>query len=215
MTCRVTIRSGDQNDLLFLRELLFEAGYWRTDQERPSLEKGLARLDLVYLLEGWGREWDTTVIATLESGERVGAAWYRFWNEAQHSYGYLSPEIPEIAIAVRSSYRGRGVGKQLLVSLLVIAARQGIAAVSLSVELDNAALRLYKKCGFVPAKKVENSWTMAAATGGIMPSWLEKSAHLFHTREVQVFQERGLGVLDDNKAADQPGNTAGREARNG
>jgi hypothetical protein len=48
------IRLGSPDDHPFLREMLFEAAYGRLDQERPSLETGMARPDLVYLLADWG-----------------------------------------------------------------------------------------------------------------------------------------------------------------
>jgi len=28
----------------------------------------------------------------------MGAAWYRFWGPEQHSYGYIAPQIPELAL---------------------------------------------------------------------------------------------------------------------
>jgi len=41
------IRLGSPDDLPYLREMLFETAYWQPDHECPSLETGLARLDLV------------------------------------------------------------------------------------------------------------------------------------------------------------------------
>jgi len=160
----IIISPSTLDDLSFLKEMLFEAAYWRSDQERPSLEKGLARADLVYLLEGWGRKGDTAVIAVSEDDQQVGAAWYRFWWPETHSYGYISPEIPELAIAVRAEFRGRGVGQQLLDALLQKAKSQGIKKVSLSVEIENPALNLYRKHGFQPVEKNKGDWIMVAKT---------------------------------------------------
>ena len=160
----IQIRPGASQDIHFLEEMLFEAAFWRPDQERPSLEGGLARPDLVYLLEDWGRDGDTAVIALIQKSQRVGAAWYRFWRPEQHSYGYLSPEIPEVAIAVCEAYRGLGIGYLLIGVLLKTAAEYGIEKVSLSVEVDNPALNLYKNHGFKSVRKAGNSWTMVAKT---------------------------------------------------
>ncbi len=158
---KVEIRTGEVCDLPFLREMLFEAMYWRTDQERPALEEALQRPDAVHHLVDWGlREGDTAVIAVTASGEKVGAAWYRFWDDETHSYGYISPDIPEIAIGVRVDFRGQGVGSLLMTALLKAAADQGLKKVSLSVEVDNYAQKLYRRQGFTPVEKVENSWTM-------------------------------------------------------
>jgi ribosomal-protein-alanine N-acetyltransferase len=140
--------------------MLFEAAYWRYDQEHPSLEAGLARPDLVYLFTDWGRAGDTAVIAVTEDCQRVGVAWYRFWRPEQHSYGYISPQIPELGIALQAEFRGMGIGHRLLDSLLETAASQGVERVSLSVEKDNPAIHLYRQHGFEPVEQVDNAWTM-------------------------------------------------------
>jgi len=160
----IIIRPGTAKDLPFLREMLFEAAFWRPGQKRPALEEGLARVDLSYLLHSWGRKGDTAVIAHTRDGRKVGAAWYRFWNSRQHSYGYVSPQIPELAIAVHDAYRGIGIGHLLMESLLRTAAEQGIEKVSLSVEVDNPAINFYQSHDFEAVEKVGNSWTMVAIT---------------------------------------------------
>lgn len=160
----ISIRPGTHQDIQFLQEMLFEAAFWRPDQERPSLEIGLARPDLFLLMEGWGRDGDTAVIALNQVGQRVGAAWYRFWEPEHHSYGYVSTEIPELAIAVRGNHRRIGVGHLLIDALLNTAADNGIVKVSLSVEVDNPAMKLYLGHGFKKIAQVENAWTMVAQT---------------------------------------------------
>lgn len=160
----IRIRPGNLDDLPFLREMLFEAAYWRAGQERPPVEAGLRRPDLAYLLEGWGRDGDSAVIALTQDNRRVGAAWYRFWGPEQHSYGYVSAEIPEMGIAIQPSYRGMGIGHLLTEALLQMAAEVGVAKVSLSVEIDNPAVKLYQSHGFAILNKVGNAWTMVAKT---------------------------------------------------
>lgn len=158
----IGIRLGTPGDLSFLREMLFEAAHWRPDQPRPTMEEGLSKPDLVYLLDGWGRKGDTAFIAFTPKDPQLGAAWYRFWGAEKHSYGYVAPDIPEIGIGVLKSFRGRGVGHHLITALLKEAASQGIEKVSLSVAVDNPAWRLYRSHGFKIVKQQENSWTMVA-----------------------------------------------------
>ena len=110
-----SIRPANPDDIPFLREMLFEAAYWRPDQMRPPFEEGLSRPDLSDLLKDWGRAGDTGLIAVTEDGESVGAAWYRFWWDGKHSYGYISSEIPELAIAVKAAFRRMGVGHQIVI----------------------------------------------------------------------------------------------------
>ena|GEM_PF-1775053 len=155
--CRASI-----SDLPFLEEMLFEAAFWRPSLPRPSLEVGLRRPELAKLLLGWGRRGDTALLAVSASAHSLGAAWYRFWSKDDHSYGFVSEQIPELAIGVRQEARGRGVGGLLLRELLAEAGRQGIAQVSLSVEVDNPALRLYERVGFEKIGREGNAWTMVA-----------------------------------------------------
>lgn len=147
-----------------MREMLFEAAYWRAGQERPALEEGLSRPDLVYLLANWGREGDTAVVAITKDDDLLGAAWYRFWGPRLHSYGYVAPEIPELAIAVRAEFRGQGIGSQLIEVILEVAASQSVENLSLSVEIENPALNLYLQHGFRPIQKNRGDWVMVAKT---------------------------------------------------
>jgi len=158
------IRSVAPADLPFLREMLYEAAFWRPGSERPPVEEGLLRPDLAGLLSGWGRPGDVGVVAESAEGSPLGAAWYRFWSEDDHSYGYVSPRIPELGIAVRAEARGGGIGARLLRALLAEGHRRGVAELSLSVEPDNPAARLYERVGFRPLGAVDGAVTMLAPT---------------------------------------------------
>ncbi len=156
------IRPATAGDLDFLREMLYEAAYWRLDGPRPSLAQGLARPDLVCLLAGWGREGDLALVAETKTVGRAGAAWLRFWTAEQHSYGFLDVQTPERGIGVLRQARGKGIGTALLASLLDEARRRGIRRVSLSVEKHNPAARLYRRVGFVVQAETGSAWTMVA-----------------------------------------------------
>ncbi len=136
------------NDLSFLKKILFEASYWRQNISKPDFEQGLQRADLNYLLEDWGRKGDTGIIAEDDNDNPIGAAWYRFWTEEKHSYGYISESIPELTLAVSEEWRGKGVGKELIKRLIAEAKNQNLTKVSLSVEKENFAVNLYQKVGF-------------------------------------------------------------------
>lgn len=158
---RYGFRLATKADFPFLREMLFEAAYWRTDVEKPPFEVGLARPDVALILEDWGRRGDVAVVACSPEEELLGFAWYRFWTVEVHSYGFVDTGTPELGIAVREGHRRRGIGTGLLESLLAHARDLGIRQVSLSVEQDNPALALYEKLGFQQVSVVNNAWTMA------------------------------------------------------
>ncbi len=155
------IRPGRTSDRSLLEAMLIEAACWRSAERRPPSAEMLARPELAIWLADWGgREGDTAVVAEGRSGVPLGAAWFRFWSVDRHSYGFVSPDVPELAIGVYALARGRGVGRNLLKALLAAAAVQGIARVSLSVEVDNPALRLYRRVGFQTVGRSGNAWTM-------------------------------------------------------
>jgi ribosomal protein S18 acetylase RimI-like enzyme len=157
---KVLLNPAAAGDLGFLRRMLFEAFFWRPDQPRPDYaEFAQTNLEFQKLLKGWGRPGDAGIIAKINN-QPIGAAWYRLWTAQVHSYGYIDPKTPEIGIGVRSENRRQGIGKSLLRALLDTAAVQGFAQISLSVEPDNPALRLYTSQGFLKVGRVDGSWTM-------------------------------------------------------
>lgn len=158
----IHLRKGTPSDLPFLRQMLYEAAYWRGGN-RPEFEEGSATTELSKLLANWGREGDTAILAE-EAATTVGAGWYRLWNDANHSYGYISSAVPELAVAVLEQYRRKGIGRRLLDSLLHEAFLAGYSQLSLSVERDNPAIELYKSLGFTIIKEVGNAYTMTANT---------------------------------------------------
>ena len=145
----LVIRRTRPDDAQFLREMLFEAAYWRSTMPRPALEEGLARPDLQKVLAGWGRPGDLAMVATDGRGERIGAAWMRLWTAEDHAHGFVDEQTPELGIGVRREFRRHGVGTALLLAVLGRAREDGVPRVSLSVEIENVARLLYERFGFL------------------------------------------------------------------
>lgn len=154
------IRLANADDVDFLRAMLYEAVCWRPNQPRPPLAAVLAEPELAKLLAGWGRQGDTGVVAVQEDGTPLGAAWYRFWTTANHSYGFVDAETPELGIAVSPHMRRKGIGTALLISLIEQARLANVARLSLSVEPENFSRRLYEKLGFKIFGVSGIAWTM-------------------------------------------------------
>ena len=100
------------------------------------------------------------MVAVDSSGQPIGAAWYRLFAAGDPGYGFIAAGIPEVTIAVVPAHRRKGTGTALLKALLALARKEGLTALSLSVEQDNPALELYERLGFVRIKPTENSWTL-------------------------------------------------------
>ena len=144
----LVIRRTRPEDAEFLREMLFEATYWRVAVPRPSIAEALARPELAKVLEAWGRPGDLGMVATDGKGERIGAAWMRQWSNNNHLPGFVDAYTPELGIGVRKEFRRHGVGTALLLAVLGRAREDGVPRVSLSVEIENVARLLYERFGF-------------------------------------------------------------------
>ncbi len=153
------IRKAINNDLSFLKEMLFEAFHWNREIDRPGFDDFLKNPVIENLLSGWGRSGDTAILAEVEN-KPVGAAWYRFWTEENHSNGFVDSNTPELGIAVNSNFRSQGIGRALLRELIEIARNEGIKTMSLSVDPNNFARELYGKEGFVKVGESGTSWTL-------------------------------------------------------
>jgi GNAT superfamily N-acetyltransferase len=150
------IRPGGTADVRFLRDMLRHAYYWRSAAPDAPMEDSVQRY-----VNGWGRSGDAAVIAVERTGP-VGAAWYRLFPASEAGYGFVDEQTPELSIAVVPGRRGRGYGDELLTALLERARKSGFDRVSLSVEPDNPALKLYERHGFRQVGEKGGSLTMVA-----------------------------------------------------
>lgn len=153
------IRPIKANDEPFLSEILYQALYIPSGAS-PLPRDIILRPELAKYYQDWGWEGDRGLIAALEQSQiPVGAAWLRLFASNNPGYGYIDDHTPELSIALLPKYRGQGIGTKLLTELLD-QARSSYSAVSLSVLLDNPALRLYRRFGFEVFEQHDNSLTM-------------------------------------------------------
>ena len=147
------IRQAGAQDLPFLRDMLRHAYHARWGNE--------ADVPLERYVAGWGRRGDTGLVA-IDQFQPVAAAWYRLFRANEPGYGFLDEGTPELTIAVVPSRRGKGLGNELLTALLDQARADGYEQISLSVEPDNPALRLYEQHGFTRVGERAGAWVMRA-----------------------------------------------------
>ena len=141
------IRDLRQDEQDFLQEMLYAALAWRPNVALPPKEVVLAHPQVAPFHTCWGRDGDTALVA--ENAVLVGLAWFRFFTEEEHGEGFVDESTPEVAVAVVDGYRGRGVGGALLRAIHGRAQEQGVKRISLSVDPDNPARRLYERLGYV------------------------------------------------------------------
>ncbi len=144
----VELRGLAAADAGFHGEMLYAAGFWRENGERPPLEVVLDHPEGRLYHEGWGRPGDAGLVAEC-GGHPIGAVWYRLFSEEAHGDGFVDEHTPELAIAVRQGHRGLGVGTLLLDAIHERARTDGLTRLSLSVDPDNPARSLYLRHGYI------------------------------------------------------------------
>ena len=120
----------------------------------------LANPENARYVEGWGRPGDVAMYALDPRDEPIGAAWYRSFSAAAPGYGFVAADVPELSIAVYPEFRGQHVGTLLLGALVARAEREGVRALSLSVNRNNPAKRLYVRLGFEVVAETPDALTM-------------------------------------------------------
>jgi GNAT superfamily N-acetyltransferase len=143
----IDLRPATSADIELLKRTLFEAVSWNPERELPPYEFAIAHPELARYHEGWGRKGDLAVIAERD-GEVVGASLCRLFTAEDHGHGYVDDETPELAVAVWTSHRGEGIGTQLMNAIEDAARDAGCSQISLSVDADNPARRLYERLGY-------------------------------------------------------------------
>lgn len=97
----------------------------------------------VYVRDFGDSPHDHCLVAESE-GKIIGAVWARMMDD----YGHIDNQTPSLAISLFKEYRGQGIGTQLLRQMMDLLSQKGYGQVSLSVQKENYALRMYQKAGF-------------------------------------------------------------------
>jgi ribosomal protein S18 acetylase RimI-like enzyme len=157
---QITIRRANLADLEHVKWALYTAVAWDPGRELPPMELTLQHPELERYHRDWGRDGDAGVVAEAD-GETLGAAFFRLFTDDDHGHGYVDPDTPELAVAVREDHRGRGLGTELLNQLADLARAQGFRRLSLSVDSGNPARGLYERLGYRELSADEGGVRMA------------------------------------------------------
>lgn len=156
------IRYSTEVDTEFLWEMLYQAIYVPEGQTPPP-KAILQESNIKIILEGWGRKGDLGLIAVDSSNKPVGAVWMRLFDDSNKTFGYVDNQTPILGIAMLPNTRGKGVGTLLLEEAFKEAKAIGFKKISLSVDPQNPALRLYERFGFEKIGVDGTSWDMVVA----------------------------------------------------
>lgn len=137
------VRIMCQTDYPCLKEFLYQAIFVPKDEAPPKREIIYKPEIFVYLKDFGKQEGDFGVVAE-QNGQIIGAAWVRIIS----GYGHLDKNTPELAISILPEFRGYNIGTKLLKKLFDLLKINGYTNISLSVQNDNPAVRLYQRLGF-------------------------------------------------------------------
>lgn len=144
---QVRLVAATADDEPFLWEMLAAAvsadPAWTVEQAR-------ATPDIAHYLTAWPRRGDLGLVAVVDGRDSVGATWLRYFHAEDPGYGFVDADTPELTIACRSLWRGRGIGRRLIEAIVDRAGEDGVRQISLSVDPSNeVAASLYRSLGFV------------------------------------------------------------------
>lgn len=151
------IRKMRNEEYGLLNEFLYKAIYIPVGVEPPP--KSIINCPELqeYIFEFGKRKHDLALVAEMQRNV-VGAIWVRIMND----FGHIDNETPSLAMSVHEEYRGLGIGTSLLKELLIVERLSGYSKISLSVQKDNYAVRMYKKAGFVIVNETDEEYIMLA-----------------------------------------------------
>lgn len=156
------IRTETEQDIDFLWEMLYQAIFIAEGEVQPSWEI-LNQPEILKYLCNWGRQGDIALVAIDSSEKPVGAIWTRLFDETNKTYGFIDKNTPVLSMAVLPEYRDQGIGTLLLNEMIRKAKNSGFISLSLSVDPNNSARRLYERQGFEKVGINGTSWDMVTA----------------------------------------------------
>lgn len=138
-----SIREMQKDEYCLLSDFLYEAIFVPKGVEPPPKSVTTCPELQVYIADFGNSIHDKALVAEVD-GNIVGAIWARIMND----YGHIDKNTPSLAMSVIKSFRGMGIGTSLLTQMLLAEKSAGYSKLSLSVQKDNYAVRMYKKAGF-------------------------------------------------------------------
>lgn len=154
----IRIRPLTAEDAADLKRMLYLA-LFVTPGEPPLPEDIVELPEIARYVRDWGQPNDLGFAAVDHKGEMIGAAWLRLLTGRGRGYGHVDDQTPELSMALQEERRGKGIGTRLL-ERVFDAASEKYATVSLSVSVENPAVRLYRRFGFVTVSESSGSITM-------------------------------------------------------
>lgn len=149
------IRKMQKDEYCLLSDFLYEAIFVPKGVEPPPKSVITCPELQVYIADFGSSKHDKALVAEVD-GNIVGVIWARIMND----YGHIDEKTPSLAMSVIKSYRGMGIGTSLFTQMLSAEKSAGYSKLSLSVQKDNYAVKLYRKAGFTTVSETDEELIM-------------------------------------------------------
>ena len=150
-----TIREIQKQEYPLLDNFLYEAIFIPEGIEPPP-KSIISSPELQIYVKHFGESKDDWGLITEVDSKIVGAVWVRIMDD----YGHIDDETPSLAISLYKEYRGFGIGTAMMKEILTLLKSHGYSRVSLSVQKDNYAAKMYLKIGFEIVRENEEEYIM-------------------------------------------------------
>lgn len=149
------IREIRKHEIPLMEDFLYEA-IFIPQGVAPPPKSIVKNEDLQIYVRNFGLSPDDKCLVAETKEKIVGAVWSRIMED----YGHIADGVPSIAISLYKEYRNQGIGTELLRQIIRLLRSEGYEKVSLSVQKENYASRMYLKAGFVVLKETEEEFIM-------------------------------------------------------
>ena len=150
-----TIRELHPNEYSLLKEFLYMAIY-QPDKTNLAPRSIIENPDLHVYIKDFGTKKDDYCFCAEVENKVVGAVWVRNIN----GYGSVDNDTVEFAISVFEEYQKMGIGTALMNTMLEHLNKLNYPKVSLAVQKENYAVRMYQKVGFEIVDENEKEYIM-------------------------------------------------------
>lgn len=155
------IRPLKQSEIYILSDFLYEA-IFQKDNTSPLPKEIINKPELNIFIKDFGKPDDYCLVAEVDN-KIIGAVWSRVLSGEVKGYGNIDNTTPELAISIYKQYRNKGIGTDLMKGILKLLKEKGYKRVSLSVQKDNYAVKMYKAVGFKTFKETEEEYIMVCS----------------------------------------------------
>ena len=150
-----SIRKIRQKELPLMEDFLYEA-IFIPEGAAPPPKSIVKNEDLQVYVRNFGQSPDDNCLVAETDGKIVGMIWSRIMRD----YGHIADDTPSLAISLYKEYRNKGIGTELLRQMIILLRQAGYKKISLSVQKENYAAKMYSKAGFSVLKEIQNEYIM-------------------------------------------------------